>query len=62
MGQLVGLTAARTDTQCSLVLVHRMGSLCSSGMVDAGESCSCSHSDGTCSFWIFAVVEGGREV
>lgn len=57
----MGLTAARTDTPCSLVLVHRMGSPCSSGTAGAGESCSCSHSDGTCSFWIFAVVKGGRE-
>lgn len=58
MGQLVGIMAARTDMQCSLVLAHRMGNPCSSGMADAGESCSCSHSDGTYSFWIFAVGEG----
>lgn len=62
MGQLVGITAARTDMRCSLVLAHRMGNLCSSGMVGAGVSCSCSHSGGTYSFWIFAVGEGGREV
>lgn len=62
MGQPVGIMAARTDMQCSLVLAHRMGNLCFSGMAGAGESCSCSHSDGTYSFWIFAVGEGGREV
>lgn len=44
--------------QCSLVLERRMGNLSSSGMVDAEESCSCSHSDGTYSSWIFAVGEG----
>lgn len=44
--------------QCNLVLVHRMGNPCSSGTVGAGESCSCSHSDGTDSFWISAVGKG----
>lgn len=58
---LVGIMAARSDTQCSLVLVHRMGSPCSFDEVDAGGSYSCSHSDGTCSSWIFAVGEGVRE-
>lgn len=52
--QMGGIMAARSDTQCILVLVHRMGSPCSFGEVDAGGSCSCSHSDGTCSSWIFA--------
>lgn len=56
--QLISIMVARTDTQCSLVLERRMGNLSSSGIVDAGESCSCSHSDGTNSSWIFAVGEG----
>lgn len=62
MGRLVAITAARSDTQCSLVLVHKVGNPCSFGRVDAGESCSCSHSGGTCSSWTFAVGEGARKV
>jgi len=58
----MGVTAARTGMQCSHVLAHRRGNPCSSGMVDAGESCSCSHSDGTFFFLISAVGEWGREV
>lgn len=57
-----GIRAARTDTRCSLVLVHRMGNPCSSGILGAGESCSCSRSDGTFYFWIFAVREGWRQL
>lgn len=53
-----GVRAARTDRPCSPVWGHRMGNPCSSGTVGAGESCSCSRSDGTHSFWIFAVGEG----
>lgn len=57
-----GIRAARTGTRCSLVLVHRMGNPCSSGILGAGESCSCSRSDGTFYFWIFAVREGWRQL
>lgn len=57
-----GIRAARTDTRCSLVLVHKMGNPCSSGILGAGESCSCSRSDGTFYFWIFAVREGWRQL
>lgn len=58
----MGIMAARTYMQCNLLLARRMGNLCSSGVVDAEESCSCSHCDGTYSFWIFAVGKEYREV